>query len=96
MTASHASTKLYLVIGGWLAALMLLGVFISELPILPLSKGVIMLIVVLLSTVKAALVALYYMHLKMDQRLLTLVALAPLAILALAMSVVFSSFFITL
>ena len=93
MTTSSASARIYLAIWGWLAGLMLLGVFLSELPI---SKAAIVLIVLGLSSIKAVLVALYYMHLKMDRRLLILVALAPLALITLALSVVFSSHFIRL
>ena len=96
MSVSHASVKLYLVIWAWLASLMLLGVLLSELSILPLPHRGIIAVVAGLSTVKAALVALYYMHLKSDQRLLAFVALAPLLLVALALSVVFASRFIRL
>ena len=96
VSETHSSTKLYLAIWGWLAGLMLLGVLVSELPILPVAKAWIVLTVVILSTIKASLVALYYMHLKMDQRLLAFVALAPFLLIALALSVVFSSHFVRL
>jgi caa(3)-type oxidase subunit IV len=89
--AARASTTLYLAIWGWLAGLMLLGVVVSELPILPLARGQIVGLVVVFSTVKATLVALYYMHLKGDRRLLALVALAPFVLIALALGVVLSS-----
>jgi len=91
-----ASTKLYLVIWGWLAGLMLLGVFLSEAPMLRLPHAGIILIVLILSSIKAALVALYYMHLRGDRRLLALVALAPFALIALALGVVFSSLLVRL
>ena len=81
------STRLYLAIWGWLAGLMLLGVVLSELAIIPLAASTIVLIVVIISTIKAVLVALYYMHLKMDRRLLALVALAPFALIVLAVYV---------
>jgi len=96
MPSDSPPTKLYLAIWGWLAGLMLLGVFLSELPILPLSKAALILIVVVLSTIKASLVALYYMHLKTDQRVLALVALSPLLLILLALGVVFSSFLVRL
>lgn len=89
--AAHGSTKLYLVIWGWLAGLMLLGVVLSELP---WPKGTIVLVVLALSSIKAILVGMYYMHLKMDARLLRWVALGPLVLLLLALSVPFSSRFI--
>ena len=85
---AQSSAKTYLKIWGWLAGLMLLGVLLSELP---LAKVTIVLIVLALSSVKALLVALYYMHLKMDRRVLTMVALAPLLLILLALGVVFSS-----
>ena len=91
--AAQSSTRTYLVIWGWLAGLMLLGVLLAELPI---PTTWIVLMVLSLSSIKALLVALYYMHLKMDRRLLLFVALSPLALILLALSVVFASRFIRL
>ena len=91
MDSTHASAKTYLAIWGWLAGLMLLGVALSALPI---SKRTIVLLVLALSSVKATLVVLYYMHLKFDRRLLAVVLLAPFVLILLALSVVFSSQFI--
>ena len=88
MVKSLSSTKTYLAIWGWLAGLMLLGVFLSELPI---PKVTIVLMVLILSSIKATLVALYYMHLKMDRRLLAFVALTPLLLIAAALGLIFSS-----
>ena len=93
MSSTHVSAKTYLAIWGWLAGLMLLGVALSELPI---SKTMIVVIVLGLSSIKAVLVALYYMHLKFDQRLLALVLLTPLALIGLALTVVFSSYLVRL
>ena len=94
MTASsHSPTKRYLAIWAWLAGLMLIGVFLSELHI---SKLVIVLIVLGLSSIKATLVALYYMHLKADRRVLAIVALVPLVLIALVLGVLFSSRFVQL
>ena len=93
MDSSHVSAKTYLAIWGWLAGLMLLGVGLSALPI---SKRTIVLLVLALSSIKATLVALYYMHLKFDRRLLTLVLLFPFALVLLALSVVFGSFLVHL
>ena len=95
-STSHASTRLYLVIWAWLAGLMLLGVILSELSILPLPHSGVIAVVAGLSTVKAGLVALYYMHLKGDQRLLAFVALVPFLLIALVLSVIFSSTLIRL
>jgi caa(3)-type oxidase subunit IV len=80
----------------WLAGLMLLGVVLTEFALVPLPSTGMMALVAVLSTVKALLVALYYMHLKADSRLLTLIVLVPLAIVALALTVVLSSRFVRL
>jgi len=90
MRAGHPN---YLLIGIWLAGLMLLGVLLSEVSggFLPLPRWAIVSLILVLSTIKATLVALYYMHLKMDRRLLAVVALVPLALIALAVGVVCSS-----
>ena len=93
MSDAHASAKAYLVIWGWLAGLMLLGVLLSELPI---PKATVVLLVLGLSSVKALLVALYYMHLKFDRRLLALILLAPAVLVLLALGVLYSSQFIRL
>ncbi len=94
MNDTAISARTYLLIGLWLAGLMLLGVILSELRILPISARALMWVVLGLSTIKAILVAGYYMHLKMDRRLLLLIALAPFALICLSLSVVLSSFFI--
>ena len=87
-TPAQSPTKLYLMIWAWLAGLMLIGVFLSELPI---PKATIVLIVLGLSSIKATLVALYFMHLKTDQRLLAVVAVVPLILIVLAVGVLYSS-----
>ena len=91
--SSHAMTttssaRTYLAVWGWLAGLMLLSVVLSELPI---AKATVVLIVLLLSTVKALLVALYYMHLNIDRRLLAFVAVFPFVLISLATLLVLSS-----
>ncbi|MBI4323454.1 MAG: cytochrome C oxidase subunit IV family protein [Candidatus Omnitrophica bacterium] len=93
MSDSHAPASTYLWIWCWLAGLMLLGVAFSALP---LSKSTIALAILTLSTVKAALVVLYYMHLKSDRRVLALVAVFPLVVIALATLLVLSSRLVTL
>ena len=87
------SQRTYLVIGMWLAGLMLLGVLLSELAggILPIPRWGVAALILGLSTIKATLVALYYMHLESDRRLLALVAVAPFLLILLVLGVVFSS-----
>jgi len=96
MREVHVSPATYVWIWGWLAGLMLLGVFLSEAGVLPLPAAIIVVLVTLLSSVKAILVALYYMHLKLDRRLLAVIALAPLLLIVLALGVVYSSTFVRL
>ena len=88
---THVSAKTYLIIWGWLAGLMLLGVLLS---LLPISKVTVVLLVLGLSSIKAFLVALYYMHLKFDRRILALVMLFPFVLIGLALTVILSSHFI--
>jgi caa(3)-type oxidase subunit IV len=90
---AKVSTKLYLAIGAWLAGLMLLSVVLTERHV---AGKVIVQIVIGLSTIKAFLVALYYMHLKSDRRILLVIAVFPFVLIALAFGVVASSFFIKL
>ena len=91
-----AKLRTYLIVGMWLAGLMLLWVVLSEVSggILPISHRTAAIIILSLSTIKALLVAMYYMHLKQDRPLLIGIALAPFVLLTLALSVVFSSFLI--
>ena len=88
MTDAHVSPAKYLWIWLWLAGLMLLGVAVSTMPF---SKGTIVRLILLLSTVKATLVALYYMHLRFDKRALMLVAVFPLVLIGLAVLLILSS-----
>ena len=92
------STRTYLLIGMWLAGLMLLGVLLSELSggWLPIPRWGVVTLILVLSTIKATLVALYYMHLQSDRRILALVAVAPFLLILLALGVVFSSHFVRL
>ena len=91
MTNAAASSRTYLWIWVWLAGLMLVSVVLSELSLIRLSAAALVLIVMGLSTVKALLVALYYMHLKVDRRLLAFVAGFPLVVIACAVLLVLSS-----
>ena len=95
---SRALQANYLLIGIWLAGLMLLGVLLSEVSggWLPLPRWGIVSLILALSTIKATLIALYFMHLQSDRRLLVVVALFPFVLILLALGVVFSSHFIRL
>ena len=90
MAHAHAasSSKTYLLVWCWLAGLMLLSDNLTELH---LPKQTIILAILALSTIKALLVALYYMHLKSDRGLLAFVAVFPLVLIGLAVLLVLSS-----
>ena len=95
MTSPRPSHPNYVVIGAWLAALMILGVVLCEWR-LGFPKWAIVVTVLALSTIKATLVALYYMHLRTDRRLLALVVLFPFVLIILALGVIFSSHLVRL
>jgi len=81
-TAAHPGFKLYFLIWGWLIALLAAGTFFSYLPI---SKTTIILLILAVSTVKAVLVGLFYMHLKFEKVLpLWVVAIFPFFLIGLA------------
>lgn len=67
----------YLAVWVWLALLMLASVLSSYLPT---SAMIIISIILVLSLIKALLVALYYMHLRFERRLLLIVIVAPLVL----------------
>ena len=94
MRDSPASTvRTYVTIWIWLASLMFIGVLLSEMHV---TKRTIVIVVLGLSSIKAILVGMYYMHLKTDQRLLTVILLAPVGILLLAFGLLWSSHFVRL
>src|SRR5262245_42951247 len=64
----------YLQVFAWLAILTMLGLGAVKLHIHPYAIG---LCLVVLAATKAALVALYYMHLSVEKRTLAYVALTP-------------------
>jgi cytochrome c oxidase subunit 4 len=70
---THAEPN-YLGVFWWLLALTILEVAVVYMPI---AKMVIAIVLVTLAVTKAALVAMYFMHLKFERRTLALVALSP-------------------
>jgi cytochrome c oxidase subunit IV len=73
MQQAHAEPN-YMAVFYWLAALTIIEVAVT---FLPLTKFAIAAILVVLAFTKAALVALYFMHLKFERRTLLLVAVTP-------------------
>ncbi len=84
-TAGQSYAK-YLVIWGWLIALLAGGTFISTLPF---SKAAIISLIFLISFTKAMLVVLFYMHLKFERLVpLWVVAVSPFFLIGLAVGLV--------
>ena len=83
-------------IGIWLAGLMLLGVIVAEASghVLPLPHAAVIALILILSTVKATLVALYFMHLRSDRRILAFIALTPLVLILCVLGLLLSSRFV--
>src|SRR5262245_46419292 len=73
MQQAHAEPN-YMAIFYWLAALTAIEVGVTFLPLTKLAQGAIL---VVLAFSKAALVALYFMHLKFERRTMLLVAVTP-------------------
>jgi cytochrome c oxidase subunit 4 len=75
----------YMAIFWWLAALTAIEIAVI---FMPFGKLVIGLLLVALALGKAALVAMYFMHLKFETRTLGLIAVTPLAIATLLVFVI--------
>jgi cytochrome c oxidase subunit 4 len=73
MQQAHAEPN-YMGVFYWLAALTAVEVAVVYLPLTKLALGAIL---VVLAFTKAALVALYFMHLKFERRTMLLVAATP-------------------
>jgi cytochrome c oxidase subunit IV len=73
MPQAHAEPN-YMAVFYWLAGLTVLEVVVA---FLPLQKFSMVAILIVLAFTKAALVALYFMHLKFERRTLMLVAMTP-------------------
>jgi len=71
-TAHHETN--YMAVFWWLLALTVIEVAVIYLPI---AKIAIAVMLVTMAVTKAALVAMYFMHLKFEKRTLALVALSP-------------------
>jgi cytochrome c oxidase subunit IV len=73
MQQAHAEPN-YIAVFVWLAVLTAIEVGVTFLPLTKLAQGAIL---VVLAFTKAALVALYFMHLKFERRTMLLVAVTP-------------------
>lgn len=80
MENSEHVERPYMKVFAWLGIITLVEVGITFLPI---AKLIIILFLIALAVSKALLVAMYYMHLKYDRRILTVIAVSPLVLAAL-------------
>jgi cytochrome c oxidase subunit 4 len=80
MAAQHHPEPNYMAIWFWLAVLTVLEIWIAQMGI---PKALMISSLIGLAIAKAALVALYFMHLKFERRTLGLIALTPPILLVL-------------
>jgi len=73
MQQTHAEPN-YMAVFYWLAALTVLEVLVTFLPLAKFSMAALLIV---LAFTKAALVAMYFMHLKFERRTLMLIAVTP-------------------
>jgi len=83
------SYRKYFIIWLWLVGLMLASVALSALP---MGKGTIVLLIFTAAAVKAVLVALYFMHLKFDHLVFSLIALTPVVLFVILTLTLFPDF----
>jgi caa(3)-type oxidase subunit IV len=72
---AHPTPKTYLTVFGWLAILTLIEIAVSAVP-LPVTPQIAILVVI--AVIKAALVIMFYMHLRYDSAWYTLILLTGL------------------
>ncbi len=82
-------TRGYLIIWGWLILLMTLSLFASSLPF---SRAAIVTLMFVVAAVKAVLVALHFMHLKLEKWLIYAIAIIPVLLVLGLMVTLFPDF----
>jgi caa(3)-type oxidase subunit IV len=71
----HISRRTYLIVFAWLAAMTAIEVLVAALP---LPEIVTIIVLVTLAIIKAALVVLYYMHLRYDSGYYWIILIVPI------------------
>jgi caa(3)-type oxidase subunit IV len=89
MMASHGVRPNYVAIWGWLVALMITGLAAS---FLPGARGLAVVLIFATAVAKALLVALNYMHLKFEPRLIYAIAIVPVLFLLVLTVALFPDF----
>lgn len=80
MATAHETEPNYIAIFWWLLALTIIEIGVIYMPLAKLAIGILL---VGLALSKAALVALFFMHLKFERRTLGVIALTPLLLCVL-------------
>jgi len=70
----HISRRTYLIVFAWLAVMTVIEVLVAAMP---LPEIVTIIVLVTLAVIKAALVVLYYMHLRYDSGYYWIILLVP-------------------
>lgn len=73
--AHHISNRTYLIVFVWLAVMTAIEVAVAALPI---QENVQVIVLIALAVIKAALVVLYYMHLRYDSKWYWITLLVPI------------------
>lgn len=91
MTSDSHSEPNYMRVFWWLLFLTILEIIIAVIPNGPLFSNLFQGFLLIITAVsKAALVALYFMHLKYEKRILGAIALTPLVLMAIALTLLLS------
>lgn len=75
----------YMVVFWWLLGMTIVEVAIAQIP--GISYNVLVVTLVALAFVKASLVALYFMHLRYDNKVLMIIAVVPVILVGIAISI---------
>lgn len=87
--ASHGVRPNYVAVWGWLVALMIVGLAAS---FLPGTRALAVALIFATAVAKALLVALNYMHLRFEPRLIYAIAIVPVLFLLVLMVALFPDF----
>ena len=87
--ASHGVRPNYVAIWGWLVALMIIGLAAS---FLPGTRALAVALIFATAVAKALLVALNYMHLKFEPRLIYAIAIVPVLFVLVLTVILFPDF----
>jgi caa(3)-type oxidase subunit IV len=82
-------TRGYLIVWGWLLLLMTLSLFANTLPV---SRPAIVTLMFVVAATKAVLVAVHFMHLRLERWLIYAIAIGPVLLVLGLMAALFPDF----